>query len=250
MANNEHEIATISEKEEKPGKSSTFDVGPGLLNFGILLDAQSENSRKLQALLTNNGDHELIWSAKIRFDSEAEGWLKLGQTFGDMLSGTIQAHAQQLIDVTVDASKLEDGQNHATVHFTSREENKDVAFSLNVVAQKGKFQVFNHGGPKIVNGASLNFGTLKKGSISIAQVSVANFNSSPLPWSANFKNETSPGGWLKMGPVVSPIPANSFETLAVTVVTNNLTPGKTYTALLEVTSVAGNHQAAISVTIS
>jgi hypothetical protein len=108
----------------------------------------------------------------------------------------------------------------------------------------------NHGGPKIVNGASLNFGTLKKGNTSIAQASVANFNSSPLAWNATFKNEASPGNWLQLGPIVSPIPANGFEILAVTVVTNNLTPGKTYTAQLEVTSVAGNHQAVISVTVS
>jgi hypothetical protein len=250
MADNEHGIATLPEKKRGSGKSSTFDVGPGLLNFGFLLEAQSENSRKLQALVTNNSNHELMWIVKIRFDSEAEGWLKLGQTFGDVLSGTIQAHAQQLIDVTVDVGKLAEGQNQATLHFTSREEQKEVALSLKVAAEKGRFSVENHGGPKIVNGASLNFGTLKKGSRAIAQLTIANLNSSLLAWSAVFKNETSPGNWLQMSPVVSPIPASSSEPLAVTVITNNLTAGRTYTAVLEVTSVAGNHLAPISVAVS
>lgn len=108
----------------------------------------------------------------------------------------------------------------------------------------------NRGGPKIVQKNLLVLNAVKKSSGNpIMKVTIENTNDAALAWSAILENESSPGGWLNLGQIVSPIPAKASVTLDVTVNIARLTPGKTYTAMLVATPDSDSNQAPISVTV-
>ena len=108
----------------------------------------------------------------------------------------------------------------------------------------------NRGGPKIVQPPSLVLNSVKKsGGNPIMKATIKNTGNVSLAWNPLLENESSPGGWLNLGQIVSPIPAGSSVTLDVTVNTARLTAGRTYTATLVANSNSGSDQASISVTV-
>ena len=107
----------------------------------------------------------------------------------------------------------------------------------------------NRGDPKILQKPLLVLNGVKKGSPQTLHVTIQSPQNVSLTWGAKIENEASPGGWLQLGQISSPIAKNSSVTLNLTVITDKLTPGKTYTATLAITSNYVNEQAPISVTI-
>jgi len=106
------------------------------------------------------------------------------------------------------------------------------------------------GGPRILQNPLAAY-TVKKGSNPTVEVTIKNpSTNASLNWNANIVYGAGATGWLNLGQIVNPIPSNSPVSLSVTVLTDNLTAGHTYTATLVATSARGNAQAPISVTVN
>ncbi len=211
-------------------QKSLLRVSATTLDFGKL---PAGNKATLPIVISNAGPETLTWMA----DVSKVSWLKLQSSLGKIDAGGLE----QVLNVTVDASRLVPGRYTAPLNITSSGGNALVTIVVEVVPNTGKPQAVLR-----VTPSTLSFGTLGATQQATLLLEVANVGAKSLIWHA------SKGGanWLMLDTGTGTIQAGGIpESIHVTVDTSKLANGP-YSGTLQITSSGGNVNVPVSLSVT
>lgn len=210
-------------------RPAKLTITPAHLDFNPV---NKGSQASMGVTISNTGQQPLNWSA----DTGAAYWLTL-----DSSAGTLQPGASQTIQVIADTTQLPTGVSTATIAISYNGGNAQVPVQLDVIKPPPV------PAPKLdVKPANLDFGQLPLGSQAKQTVSINNFGTRDLNWTANPGN----AGWLQLDIASGTIQAGgSPQVINVTADTTNLTAG-TYSATLQINSNGGKQSVKISLVVT
>jgi serine/threonine protein kinase len=228
-------------------KQAKISINPGILNFGDLNVDQQTSS-----LITvgNIGTLGLNWTA----DTGNVSWLSVSPGSGTIQSGGLP----QTLSVRLHTANLSAGNYSATLNIQSNGGNSPVSVILGVSAPSPTQQpvtqppvtqqpVTQPPGPTLVspqinvNPQNLSFNNVPINTTRSQQLTITNSGGQSLNWSTNTNVS-----WISLDKNGGTVNAGSSQSINLTVNTNGLSGGPTYTGTVSFTSNGGAFNLSVS----
>jgi serine/threonine protein kinase len=216
-------------------KQAELSINPTMLNFGNIQVGQQSTS---VITVGNTGNEELKWTV----DASNLNWLNFSPRSGKIQSGGVP----QTLSVTVNAANLSAENYSAILNIQSNGGNSTVSVLLGVVSTTQQ-PVTQPPGPTLVpariniSPQNMSFTNVQLNSSNTQQLSISNRGGQPLTWSSSTTTN-----WITLDMNVGRINAGSSQSINLTVHTNGLSGGQTYSGLVSFSSNGGSLTVSVS----